>query len=64
MCTDITLENLCLNLGKSNLRYNMLYKTFLQFHVFVFETMPENENPKSAESIIKVSPTLSVMFTD
>ena len=34
-------------------------KTFLQFCVFVFDPMPENENAESAESIIKFLPKYS-----
>ena len=39
-------------------------KTFRQFHVFVFDPMPENENAESAESFIKFIPTISVILTD
>ena len=39
-------------------------KTFCQFHAFVFEPMPENENAEFAESITKFLTTLSVIVID
>ena len=55
MCTQATLEDLYLKLGKCKLRENILQRTFKQFRVFVFDPMLKNKNAEFAESFIKLS---------